>query len=958
MPTVNVDGAQLNRSGRYSPKTATMTRPHKLHPLIPALLLLWLLAACNEQPAPNPDAEATIAALATENARLAAEVAQLAATPTAQPPSPLPAGAEAEMPAPPAPAAVSGPLPVLLAEVALAGPDERLVDLRMDAAAQRLYVTDSGGRLHVLDTQNYQPLATLPVSGELTLDPAHRRLFVAPADRFYMDEPAIAVIDTETLAVVMTIPGFTHLSFDAANNRLFVGRRLSSPYAADPPRIQQWDGERLTFVRELPRPGIPLYNPFRDEVLAVASSVYLMDAGEGRDLRDLFPEISGQACLDCVGGQRVEHAWLFAAQNLLALDVQTIATAGGPGVVRPPRFYDATTLELVSNPAAIPMIQPTCGSNHTLQPVVEGRIYRHQLFSRYVAFNNLLVFDTAGQLLQWWDGIAPPFINGNTGQAYAAGWVYDLATLQPVGRLPAGFCLFAHDVERGLLLGGRGNLLTVLSEQGAPPGGPPNQPATLPAQPVNQIIVSPAYRGDRTLFVVSGGNALYRTMDDGASWVHLRDGLLLEGQGAATVAISPHFAEDATLFAGGYDREALGFGVFRSTDRGDTWAPVWQGLAHLRIHDLIVSPDYEVDSTLLAYAHYQRIDPWEAGVSLHRSTDGAATWTLALTATNEITPGARLALLAAASPAQLPARIGVDGRTLERSADGGQRWGKVALGQADTAMLRAVLPAPDGGAYVLGSAGLWRVAADGARIEAWEDARLAGRAYTNTLWSLAVSPPLDEGGHRLFVGSYAGEFWALDPAAMAWVAIELTGEEPDGAATPTASNTPIAATPASPGGEPPTGLFVPASVFSGVWQSNRDAQQALGWATQAQATQVSAAVQPFEQGFMVWREDEARIYAFLNDGSWLVFEDTFREGEAESDPALVAPANRQQPVRGFGKVWRTEPALRERMGWATAQERGVTIQAQPFERGQMIWVNGVVYALIEGPDGARRWVGS
>ena len=63
-----------------------MTRPHKLHPLIPALLLLWLLAACNEQPAPNPDAEATIAALATENARLAAEVAQLAATPTAQPP--------------------------------------------------------------------------------------------------------------------------------------------------------------------------------------------------------------------------------------------------------------------------------------------------------------------------------------------------------------------------------------------------------------------------------------------------------------------------------------------------------------------------------------------------------------------------------------------------------------------------------------------------------------------------------------------------------------------------------------------------------------------------------------------------------------------------------------------------------------------------------------------------------
>lgn len=939
-----------------------MKRPQKFHPITWTLLLLWLLTACNQEPTPDAQAEATIAALSTENARLATVIAQPAAptvvdTPAPPPAAPPPAGEEA-------PAVVTAPsgglLPVLLAEVSLAGPDERIVDLRHDATAQRLYVTDSGGRLHVIETAGYQVLATLPVAGELTLDPLHGRLFVAPADRFYMPEPAIAVVDTAALTLTATIPGFTHLSLDAAANRLFVGRRPFSPADPDLPRAQQWDGETLAFVRELPRAGIPLYNPLRDEVLIVANTLYTINAEQGDATRNLFPEISSQACLDCVGGQRVDHAWLFVAQNLLALDVQMIATAGGPGIVNPPRFYDATTLEPVSNPAAAPVIQPTCGSTRTLQPVVDGRIFRHQLFSRYIAFNNLLVYDTTGELLLWKDGITPPFVNANTGQAYAAGWVYDLVTLQPMGRLPADFCLFHHDSSAGLLVGSRGATLVVLREQGAASGGPPNQPAPLPAQSIDQIIVSPAYVADRTLFVVSGGNAIFRTTDDGASWTHLRDGLVLDGQGVATLAISPNFAEDATLFAGGYNREAIGFGVFRSTDRGEQWAPVWQGLAHLRIHNLIVSPDYGADTTLLAYAHYQRIDPWQAGVSLHRSTDGAATWTLALTATNEITPGARLALLSDAPAPLLPVRVGVDGRTLERSNDGGQQWGAVPLGQADTAMIRAVLPAPGGGAYVLGSAGLWRVTADGAPMEAWDDPRLAGRTYTNTLWSLAVSPQLDDGGSRLFVGSYAGEFLVLDPDAMTWVPIDQADQQTEDATDddPATASPPAAATPLPLGNEPPAGLFAPASVFAGVWESNTETQQALGWATRAQAAPIGAAVQTFEQGFMVWREDEQRIYALLNDGSWLVFEDTFREGEAEFDPALTAPANRQQPVRGFGKVWRSEPTVRERLGWATAQERGVTIQAQPFERGQMLWVNGVVYALVEGPNGARRWVGS
>jgi hypothetical protein len=63
----------------------------------------------------------------------------------------------------------------------------------------------------------------------------------------------------------------------------------------------------------------------------------------------------------------------------------------------------------------------------------------------------------------------------------------------------------------------------------------------------------------------------------------------------------------------------------------------------------------------------------------------------------------------------------------------------------------------------------------------------------------------------------------------------------------------------------------------------------------------------------------------------LCFDDTYLEGEPESLPELDPPADAttesrfpnaqiQQPIRGFGKVWRETEGLRERLGWALAPE--------------------------------------
>lgn len=96
-----------------------------------------------------------------------------------------------------------------------------------------------------------------------------------------------------------------------------------------------------------------------------------------------------------------------------------------------------------------------------------------------------------------------------------------------------------------------------------------------------------------------------------------------------------------------------------------------------------------------------------------------------------------------------------------------------------------------------------------------------------------------------------------------------------------------------------------------------------------------AAEQHFEHGRMVWLEDNDTIYVFYEDGAvyypehypdWQGhferFEDIWTPDEPESDPTVVPPEGLYQPIRGFGKVWRENPEVRERLGWAIAPEQG------------------------------------
>lgn len=123
------------------------------------------------------------------------------------------------------------------------------------------------------------------------------------------------------------------------------------------------------------------------------------------------------------------------------------------------------------------------------------------------------------------------------------------------------------------------------------------------------------------------------------------------------------------------------------------------------------------------------------------------------------------------------------------------------------------------------------------------------------------------------------------------------------------------------------------------------------------ATESQAAGQFFQYGKMFWIGAQDAIYVIYEDSNtprWQVFQDTFEEGMPETDPSLDAqapPYADWQPRRGFGLIWRNQPGVLARLGWAeSAYEQAYTARLQTRADGTIFLSdpNGRVYALLTG----------
>ena len=973
-------------------------------------IMVFVLAGCNNpQPTADSAAQATISALATSNAQLSTQVAGLSASAGFETSTPLPSAASAaEAAAVSAPGTGEGQLPNALMEIDLAPEGETLYDFRLDHATNQIFVTDSANQLHVVDAATYMPVKTLPYGGWLQLDGDHHRLYVYKPYVTEGEESVIHVIDTTTLEEVGTIEGRA-LALDPEHNRLFVGEPYGISTAEDALGVRILDGATLQQTGSFTQTGEPTYNPLRNEVLISAYTVYSADPETGQVSADLFPELTdwGQNGFPwCNGCPWVDEVHYYPAGQIIGVDVSDHCAGKGCGRVQSPRFFDANTMQQV-DPAAAPQVQADCGTQGSLVNTIDGRRYVNNIYDRYVVYSNLLVTDEQGNPITVRDGLRLDFANPDTAQGYLYdGTVVDLASLMPIGRMPAT-CLFAVDPDTGLLFGRRAGSLYVISPRGAQPQLPdPPLPEVLPQEyAVTQLVISPDFANDNTLLAVSGEN-IYRSTDGGQRMKRLQGGLP-RGQGSSwVVAFSPNYAADHTLFAGGSRGEYWGEGVWRSQDGGDTWQAQWTNLEHRRITGFYFAPEFGANQTMVAQAKFYDVPSGLSGDSYQQSVDGGVTWTLAVTGNvstaegqtplppvSELLPGYT-------DPANQPTNIINQGSSVQVTLDG-STWMTASLALREGDWLYAVLAAPDYPSnptlYVFGNQSVWRSTDNGATWASWDDTRLQGLDYSNHMSAVAVSPLLGDGTYRLVIGTANGQLWVLDPAQLAWKA--QAGAASSAAVTPAAAQaasplplptpTPAAvvtsgtdvtataekttaeatagpsATPAATAstavsaeplvGEPPAGFFRPEGSTALVWQNNLRAQQDLGWARQANPTTTGGAYQQFENGTMVWRQDTSQIYVFFNDGTWRSFADTFKEGNRESDPALSPPGGKLQPIRGFGKVWREHDGLRDKLGWAIAKETSQPAEIHAFERGAIMRFGPLLFIAVGVDTDQGTW---
>jgi hypothetical protein len=135
---------------------------------------------------------------------------------------------------------------------------------------------------------------------------------------------------------------------------------------------------------------------------------------------------------------------------------------------------------------------------------------------------------------------------------------------------------------------------------------------------VRTLALSPGYITDHTLFAGTWDDGAFKSTDGGASWNAVNNGLV--GWWTCEIevlAISPGYATDLTIFAGAYT-----CGISKSTDGGASWHDVTGTGPYYDVRSLALSPGYTTDSTL--FVGSCQYHPAWGGV--FKSTDGGASW--------------------------------------------------------------------------------------------------------------------------------------------------------------------------------------------------------------------------------------------------------------------------------------------------------------------------------------------
>ncbi len=117
------------------------------------------------------------------------------------------------------------------------------------------------------------------------------------------------------------------------------------------------------------------------------------------------------------------------------------------------------------------------------------------------------------------------------------------------------------------------------------------------------------------------------------------------------------------------------------------------------------------------------------------------------------------------------------------------------------------------------------------------------------------------------------------------------------------------------------------------------------------------------QGGRVYRYDpqpgeQATIYVIYNDMTWATYPDTWTSDQPMNDPSINPPPGWYQPTGAIGKLWREQPGLRDKLGWAYLPEGPFTGRRQSSSTGANYIDHGLrnlVLRLDGESGGTTHW---
>jgi len=630
--------------------------------LLPVLLII-MLAACN---ASKPATPSTTPAVSPSRVP--------AVSPSLLPsgaPSPIPsAAAPTDEPtrAPERPALDPSLLPAVEQTLDLGGADfasySMPVPLALDAQADRLYVSLSPSRTVVLDANTLTSVGEIPFGGAVSVNPAAQRLYVGvpgsyltaangamvitPAELKLFDTANLALLRSLILSDTSTLPPLVVV--DPLNNRAYVTQ--NGVTIADATTLEALGTLSGTF--SIPDAPVPNYT-------AVDAAI---DPRRQRLFVSLNNGVPGS------NNGNVLFVYDLASKQVIAQDfersVSGFAVDEAAGAVFSPRShiaaqavvkYDAqgSVLKRLDSLSGLAQADPAHDRLYLFENGAGGQI---ATFDRELNLLGLSAYPSGGAGAQFAIVDAERdrlYVLRGDGQLIVLGGHGAPIALPPLPAPDRGAALSiipSPDDQRALYalfaageFANHGSLY-LTRDAGATWNAVNNWPLYA-AVSVSDTLFAAIYQDG------PAGLGVWRSTDEGQTWQPAAHGLT--DLAITRLAASPDFARDGTLYA------LSKRGVFRSTDRGATWTPLADRFAPL-LKDLTVSfqalalsPGFARDNTLLV-GHSS---------GLWRSTDRGETWT-------SLNGGPAATRFAYAPDGSLV--LAVDYGGVHRSDDGGLTW--------------------------------------------------------------------------------------------------------------------------------------------------------------------------------------------------------------------------------------------------------------------------------------------